>query len=235
MKKKSLVFWVLSILISLVYAKDFSQIKKGDSKAVVIKKLGNPARSFLDGESEYDIWIDGDKIWVTSFFKNEVDSEPSEIEDLFTALLELKNAFSGLGELGDMNLTEDVQITEKSEESAKENDDLISKIEVSVVECKIYESWDGTKKLGFRIKLKNRSEKEISEVKVVTYYHDKEGNIFFEDTVYPVSDYSSVVFKPNYSIFYPESSDSYHPIKGIDLDEWDGGKVDFVIESVKVK
>ncbi len=234
MLKKVAAFVFVAMLFSSLFAKDFSQVKAGDKKDSVIKKVGTPSRTFSDGDNEYDIWIDGSKIWLVSFAKGIVDTEPSEIEEMFNALLEMKTAFSALGDAFD-SISETVSETKSAVALPVENEDIINKIELTVVECKIYESWSGDNKLGYRIKLKNRSEKEITELEVVTYYRDKEGNIFFEDTVHPVSSYKSTKLKPNYSLFYPESSNSYHPISGIDLEEWDGGKVDFVITSVKTK
>ncbi|MBP5464714.1 MAG: hypothetical protein J6Y13_06040, partial [Treponema sp.] len=112
---------------------------------------------------------------------------------------------------------------------------LKDKVEITVTECKVFNK-DYAPTAGYRLKVKNRSEKEITKLTIVLYFYDKEGKVFFEDSCVLVSPNSysrPKMIKPNYSFLIPESSSTYCSVSGMDIDEWDEGKYSFEITELE--
>lgn len=208
-----------------IFAQDFSCINEGDTKDFVIKELGNPFSSVKEGKHEYSFWIDDNNIWVITFSNSIVDVKAQKLEDLFTSLLELKDSFS-LDDYFSDNRFFDVDDNEyKIEES------LIDNIEISILKCCVINK-DYNPKVGYRLKVKNNSNKEITKLVILLYFYDKDGKIFFEEksTLLDNNSYSTPEsLKPNYSVLIPKSSNMIRTVDGIDFEEWDEGKVSFKI------
>ncbi|MBQ5472829.1 MAG: hypothetical protein IIT58_12625 [Treponema sp.] len=258
MKKNILVLVLLTLSFSL-FAADFSKVEIGDSKASLIKQYGVPFKEIKDGKSEYTIWLDNKDIWIVLFENENVKVEPKLLDDLLSSFLELSNAFSSwnLGEAFSFSLDPTVDsstdvgsikdtsadastVDESPEPSETESPDKIDKelldsIDIKILECKIYKGYFDTS-AGYRLKIKNNSDREITNLKIILYFYDKNGKVFYDQErwlIYPSSSWSlrdsTDPLKPNYSMLVPKSSSSYCVVEGIDLEEWDEGKMTYEI------
>lgn len=141
------------------------------------------------------------------------------------SFLDLKDKLSIVGNISDNN-------SSKSEENKlRIEKNLVDKIEVTILECKVINK-DYNSKVGYRLKVKNKSDKEITKLVIVLYFYDKAGNVFFEEkaTLLENNSFSTpAALKPNYSVLIPKSSGLIRTVDGIDIEEWDEGKVSFEI------
>jgi hypothetical protein len=230
MYKKSLCLLSVFILACCnFFAQDFSSIAEGDTKNSVIKKLGDPFTTIKKDEFEYDIWIDKKDIWIISFYNSKVDAKSEKLDDLLTSFLDLKDTLSIIGNVSEENSSK------SDEKEIKIDKNLIDKIEVTILECKVINK-DFNPEVGYRLKVKNKSDKEISKLVIVLYFYDKSGNVFFEEkaTLLEKNSYSAPeILKPNYSVLIPKSSGLIRTVDGIDIEEWNEGKVSFEIIELK--
>jgi hypothetical protein len=88
------------------------------------------------------------------------------------------------------------------------------------------------------LKIKNKTDVTIYDLKIIVYFHDKDGKIFYEETRHVIDSDSwtdPVILKPNYSILYPEADESiYSTVDKMDLNEWDEGKITIEINDIKI-
>lgn len=235
----SLCFFSISL-----FAVDLSKIKIGDSKNSLVKQYGTPFKEIKNGKFEYDVWLDKKDIWLCSFENEKVTTEPMLLDDFLNSLLELSNAFSALGDLSFSDTadastsaaTSSVSSTKtKAVTEVNIDKSLLKSIDITVTECKIFnKSYDPTP--GYKLKVKNNSDKLVSKLKIVIYFYDKKGKVFFEDETTLIdseSYYNPKSLKPNYSVLIPESSSSFRSVSGMDIEEWDEGKVSFEIIELK--
>lgn len=258
MKKNILVLVLLTLSFSL-FAADFSKVEIGDSKSSLIKQYGVPFKEIKDGKSEYTIWLDNKDIWIVLFENENVKVEPKLLDDLLSSFLELSNAFSSwnldeafsfsldstVDSTADVDLIKDTSadtstVDESPEPSEAESPDKIDKelldsIDIKILECKIYKGYFDTS-AGYRLKIKNNSDREITNLKIILYFYDKNGKIFYDQErwlIYPPDPWgildTTEPLKPNYSMLVPKSSSSYCVVEGIDLEEWDEGKMTYEI------
>ena len=93
------------------------------------------------------------------------------LDDFLNSLLELSNAFSALGDLNFSDTanssTSSVSSTKaKTETEVKIDKSLLKSIDITVTECKIFnKSYDPTP--GYKLKVKNNSDKLVSKLKIV--------------------------------------------------------------------
>lgn len=242
--KKFICCLSLCFLSISIFAVDLSSIKIGDTKTSLVKQYGTPFKEIKNGKFEYDVWLDKKDIWLCSFENEKVATEPMLLDDFLNSLLELSNAFSALGDLSFSDTTDSSTSAATSSESSsktktesdvKIDKSLLKSIDITILECCIINK-DYNPKAGYRLKVKNNGTKEITNLKVVLYFYDKKGKIFFEDscTLIDSDSYSKPKnLKPNYSVLIPESSSTYYTVQGMDLDEWDEGKVSFEVIELK--
>lgn len=243
MKRHLSVFLICLISFNL-FSIDLSKIKIGDSKASLVKQYGTPFKEIKNGKFEYDVWLDKKDIWLASFEDDKVATEPMLLDDFLNTLLDLSNAFADLGNsFSNWNVddtsnysTDAVSSTTKKTESAvKVDKSLLKSIDITILECKIFnKSYDPTP--GYRLKVKNNSDKEISKLIIVLYFYDKKGKVFFENECTLIdseSYYNPKNLKPNYSTLVPESSSSFISVSGMDIEEWDEGKVTYEVVELK--
>lgn len=235
---------IICLLSSNLFSVDLTTIKIGDSKTSVVKQFGTPFKEIKNGKFEYDVWVDKKDMWFTSFENDKVATEPVMIEDFLNALLDLSNAFSDLGNsFSDWNVDDTTKsstattssTTKKTEPAEAVDKSILKSVDISILECEIFNK-DYSPKAGYRLKVKNNSNKEITKLKIILYFYDKKGKVFFEDscTLINSEGYSNPKnLKPNYSILIPESSSSFRSVSGMDLDEWDEGKVTFEVVELK--
>ncbi len=209
-----------------LFAFDFSSIKAGESKTDIISRFGKPIKSIKESRTEFCIWEDSDEIWVISFTNEISDGEALKIEEFFKFFIEFGNIFSELNEN---------EKTLIKKQDMKIDKTILDEIDINILECRIFnKNYDPS--VGYRLKVKNRSNKEISKLSIVLYFYDKNGEIFFEkkSNLIDSDSYTGAkILKPNYSILIPESSGMIRTIEGIDIDEWDEGNVSFEIEELK--
>lgn len=235
---------IICLLSSNLFSVDLTTIKIGDSKTSVVKQFGTPFKEIKNGKFEYDVWVDKKDMWFTSFENDKVATEPVMIEDFLNALLEVSNAFANMSDsFSDWNLDDTSKstssttssTTKKTEPAEVVDKSILKAVDISILECKIFNK-DYSPKAGYRLKVKNNSNKEITKLKIILYFYDKKGKVFFEDscTLINSEGYSNPKnLKPNYSILIPESSSSFRSVSGMDIDEWDEGKVTFEVVELK--
>lgn len=234
MKKKLSIFILLIISIKL-FAVDFSEIRIGDSKTSLIKQYGTPFKVIKNGKFEYAVWLDKKDIWLASFEDDKLVAQPMLLDELLNSLLELSNAFADLDNSFSDSNTVNNSKTVKTEFEEKVDKSLLKSIDISVLECKIFNK-SYRPSAGYRLKVKNNSDKEITKLKIVLYFYDKKGKVFFEQDCMLINSegYSNPKnLKPNYSVLIPESSSSFYSIDGMDLEEWDEGKVSLEVVELK--
>ncbi len=242
--KRLLSIFVICLLSFNLFSVELSKIKIGDSKNSLVKQYGTPFKEIKNGKFEYDVWLDKKDIWLCSFENEKVATEPMLLDDFLNSLLELSNAFSALGDLNFADTadastsaaTSSVSSTKaKTETEVKIDKSLLKSIDITVTECKIFnKSYDPTP--GYKLKVKNNSDKLVSKLKIVIYFYDKKGKVFFEDETTLIDSenyYNPKSLKPNYSVLIPESSSSFRSVSGMDIEEWDEGKVSFEIIELK--
>lgn len=242
--KRHLSIFLICLISFNLFSVDLSKIRIGDSKASLIKQYGIPFKEIQKGNFEYDVWLDKKDIWIVSFENNKVASQPILLDEFLNTLLDLSNAFSDLGNsFSEWNVADtsssstaaENPTTNKTEPDVKIDQSLLKSIDITFIECKIFnKSYDPTP--GYRLKVKNNSDKEISKLKIVVYFYDKKGKIFFENECTLIdseSYYNPKNLKPNYSILVPESSSSFRSVSGMDIDEWNEGKVSFEVIELK--
>ena len=242
--KRFFSIFIICLLSFNLFSVDLSKIKVGDSKASLVKQFGTPFKEIKNGKFEYDVWVDKKDIWLASFENDKVATQPMLLDEFLNTLLDLSNAFSDLGNsFSDWNVddTSNSSISSVSSTSTntkpevKIDKSLLKSIEITVLECKIFnKSYDPTP--GYRLKVKNNSDKEISKLKIVIYFYDKNGKVFFENECTLIdseSYYNPKNLKPNYSILVPESSSSFRSVSGMDFEEWDEGKVSLEVIELK--
>ena len=242
--KRLLSIFLICLLSFNLFSVELSKIKIGDSKNSLVKQYGTPFKEIKNGKFEYDVWFDKKDIWLCSFENEKVATEPMLLDDFLNSLLELSNAFSALGDLSFSDTTDsstsaatssESSTKTKTESDVKIDKSLLKSIDITILECCIINK-DYNPKAGYRLKVKNNGTKEITNLKVVLYFYDKKGKIFFEDscTLIDSDSYSKPKnLKPNYSVLIPESSSTYYTVQGMDLDEWDEGKVSFEVIELK--
>ena len=235
---------IICLLSFNLFSVDLSKIKVGDSKASLVKQYGTPFKEIKNGKFEYDVWVDKKDIWLASFENDKVATEPVMIEDFLNALLEVSNAFANMSDsFSDWNVDETSKstssttssTTKKTEPAEAVDKSILKAVDISILECKIFNK-DYSPKAGYRLKVKNNSSKEITKLKIVLYFYDKKGKVFFEDscTLINSEGYSNPKnLKPNYSVLIPENTSTFYTAQGMDLDEWDEGKVTFEVVELK--
>lgn len=223
-------------MAGFLFADNFGKIKQDMTKDAVIKLVGNPTKKLAssDKQSEYYVWIVKNDVWCVMFNKGKTTGEAAKIEDILTGWLEVSSTFSSLGDYFTES-TNAPDISASNEKTAKKpNANLVSQIEVTVLEAKIIKTWSDEVKAGCRVKIKNNSKETIYNLSVTIYYLDKNGKRIYEETSYPVNSSSwidKIVLKPNYSIIYP-SDDKYMTTDKLDLNEWDEGKVEVEVTEI---
>ncbi len=224
---------VICLLSFNLFSVDLSKVKIGDSKAQVIKQYGTPFKEIKNGKFEYDVWVDKKDIWMVSLENDKVATDPCMVEDLLKTLLDISNAFSDLSfdtSSASSTTTSNSSIV-KTTPAEKIDKSLLKSIDITILECCIINK-DYNPKAGYRLKVKNNGSKEITKLKIVLYFYDKKGNVFFEDdcTLIDSDSYSGQKnLKPNYSVLIPENTSTFYTAQGMDLDEWAEGKVTFEI------
>lgn len=242
--KRLFSIFIICLLSFNLFSVDLSKIKIGDSKASLVKQYGTPFKEIKNGKFEYDVWLDKNDIWLASFEDDKVATQPMLLDEFLNTLLDLSNAFSDLGNsFSDWNVddTSNSSISSVSSTSTntkpevKIDKSLLKSIDITVLECKIFnKSYDPTP--GYRLKVKNNSDKEISKLRIVLYFYDKKGKVFFENECTLIDSegyYNPKNLKPNYSTLVPESSSSFRSVSGMDIEEWDEGKVSFEVIELK--
>ena len=235
---------IICLLSFNLFSVDLSKIKIGDSKASLVKQYGTPFKEIKNGKFEYDVWVDKKDIWIASFEEDKVATQPMLLDEFLNKLLDISNAFSDLGNsFSEWNVADtsssstaaESSTTKKTEPDVKIDKSLLKSIDITVLECKIFnKSYDPTP--GYRLKVKNNSDKEISKLRIVIYFYDKKGKVFFENECTLIdseSYYNPKNLKPNYSTLVPESSSSFRSVSGMDIDEWNEGKVSFEVIELK--
>lgn len=238
--KRFFSIFIICLLSFNLFSVDLSKIKVGDLKASLVKQFGTPFKEIKNGKFEYDVWVDKKDIWLASFENDKVATEPVMIEDFLNALLEVSNAFANMSDsFSDWNLdvtskstlSTTSSTTKKTEPAEAVDKSILKSVDISILECKIFNK-DYSPKAGYRLKVKNNSNKEITKLIIVLYFYDKKGKVFFEDSCTLINSegyFNPKNLKPNYSILIPESSSSFRSVSGMDLDEWDEGKITFEI------
>lgn len=242
--KRLFSIFIICLLSFNLFSVDLSKIKIGDSKASLVKQYGTPFKEIKNGKFEYDVWLDKKDIWLASFEDDKVATQPMLLDEFLNTLLDLSNVFSDLGNsFSDWNVddTSNSSISSVSSTSTntkpevKIDKSLLKSIDITVLECKIFnKSYDPTP--GYRLKVKNNSDKEISKLRIVLYFYDKKGKVFFENECTLIdseSYYNPKSLKPNYSVLIPENTSTFYTAQGMDLDEWDEGKVTFEVVELK--
>ena len=242
--KRLLSIFVICLLSFNLFSVDLTKVQIGDSKSQVIKQFGTPLKEIKNGKFEYDVWADKKDIWMVSLEDDKVATEPCLLEDLLNTFLDISNAFADLGNsFSDWNVEDSSNVstsdasstTKKTEPEVKVDKSLLKSTEITILESTIINK-DYNPKAGYRLKVKNNGNKEITKLKVIIYFYDKKGKVFFEDSCSLIDSDSYTgqkILKPNYSVLIPESSSIYYTAKGIDLDEWDEGKVSFEVVELK--
>lgn len=237
---------LLSVCICLfpvmIFAQDFQKIKENMSKAEVVRLLGNPTKKLKgdDPKNECYVWFKKDSAWIVYFAENKTTGSATSIEDLLKGLLNLASAFS--------NLNSDSTITPAAStlaskggldtQNAQKEQAVKDLLQVEIVDAKIIETWGNDRKAGCRFKIKNNSETIVYGLDITVYFYDKDGKVFFEQTLYPVNSASwtnKTILKPNYSILYPSGENEYMTADGMYIDEWDEGKIKVEISKVNLQ
>lgn len=230
--KKLFSVTVISLLLFNLFSVDLSKAKIGDSKASVIKQYGTPFKEIKNGNFEYDVWFDKKDIWMVSFEDEKAVGEPIMFDDFLNSLMELRNSFASFSDSFTNNSN---SINTETEQKENINRSLLKSIDITITECKIYnKTSDPT--AGYKLKVKNNSDKVITKLRICMYFYDKKGKIFFEDQCTLIDSeryYVPSNLKPNYSILIPEYSSSFYSVDGMDLDEWDEGKVTFEVTELQ--
>ncbi|MBP5444333.1 MAG: hypothetical protein J6Y60_13945 [Treponema sp.] len=230
---------ILSITTLNLYSIDFSNNKIGDSKTQILQQHGIPFKEIKKDKFEYLLWIDNKDIWLALFENEKLTAKPILLDDLLNSLLELNNSFSNWG-IDDLSLSSSSGISRliddiKNEPIDKVDESLLKSLEITILECRIINKrFDPS--AGYRIKVKNVGSQVIKKLKLTLYFYDKDGKVFFEKncTLIDSDGYSyPKELKPNYSIMIPESSSSYYTVDGMDLEEWDEGRVSYEIIEIK--
>ena len=230
------MFLVFIFLAGSIFADNFGKIKQDMAKDAVIKLVGNPTKKLAssDKQSEYYVWIVKNDVWCVMFNKGKTTGEAAKIEDILTGWLEVSSSFSSLGDYFTES-TNAPDISTSNEKTAKKpNANLVSQIEVTVLDASIVDTLLYGNRAGFRLKIKNNSTVSIYSLHVTVYYLDKNGKRFYEETYHPVSSSSwtdKIVLKPNYSMVYP-SDNTYMTADKLDLSEWDEGKVEVEVTEI---
>ena len=242
--KRLFSIFVICLLSFNLFSVDLSKVKIGDSKSQVIKQFGTPLKEIKNGKFEYDVWTDKKDIWLCSLENEKVATEPMLLDDFLNSLLDLSNAFSALGALNLSDTSDSSTSTvsssttstkTKNESETKVDKSLLKTTEITFLESTIINK-DFNPKAGFRLKIKNNGQKEITKLRVIIYFYDKKGKVFFDKEVTLIAPdlYSFPnILKPNYSVMVPESSLIYIVAEGMDIDEWDEGKVSFEVVELK--
>ena len=89
------------------------------------------------------------------------------------------------------------------------------------IEAKIINTYGDEKKPAVRYAIKNIGSEALTEIKVVIYFLDENGNPFLEKAGFPVSEYSFdlKILKPNYT--YRMDKGNYNVFDNLG-DEWSG-------------
>lgn len=238
MKRFILVACVLLLAIPM-YAQDFSKIKMDMNRNDVYKAVGNPIKKILgkDPTTDCAVWVIKDKIWLLFFKDGKSMGEAQLLDDMVKGLLDLASILS---ETSPQDGAPPGGVTKDSgaEKPTNFNTDKVkSDILVEVIEAKSFKSWSDDLVAGVRLKIKNNSKETIYKLEITVYYYDRSGNVFFEDKMTPVNSESwtdPTILKPNYSLVYPSEAGTFATASGIDLDEWDEGKVSIEITELQL-
>jgi len=236
---KIIITLLFIIMIALpVYSKDFKDINEGASKEDVIKKLGKPSKILKNEDSdfyEYWIWYEKDNTWVMLFENEQSTGAASTIEEFLSAFLELTSLFKE-GDNTPLEVEKNVGES-SSEEKLMELNALKKDIEISILDAQVIDTIFDERKAGFRLKIKNNTLQTIYKMRIVVYFYDRNGRIFYEETRTPIDSESwtdPITLKPNYSVIYPEANKStYSTVDKMDIDEWDEGKISIKILEVE--
>jgi hypothetical protein len=155
-------------------------------------------------------------------------------------LLNLASAFSNMSSDG---ITAPAASTPTSKETlgtqnAQKEQTVKDLLQVDVVDAKIIETWSNERKAGYKLKIKNNSGEIVYGLDITVYFYDKDGKVFFEQTLSPVNSASwtnKTILKPNYSMLYPAGENEYVTADGMDIDEWDEGKIKVEISKVNLQ
>ena len=234
---KKLLSLLVAVMCANLFALDFSSVKEGDTKKSVVKNLGRPFKTVTsaDPKNEICLWIDGKDIWMVSFTEGKADANASTIDDLLSSLLDLKAIFSEFDDSSGKERSAPEKKESASVTPPPVDQSLKDKVEITVTECKVFNK-NSDQTAGYRLKVKNRSEKEITKLSIIFYFYDKEGKVFFEDSCALVSPDSYSLpkkIKPNYSLLIPDSSYMFCSVPGMDITEWDEGKYSFEITELE--
>ncbi len=234
MKKNIFVFLLFSLSFTL-FSLDFSKVKTGNSKSSIIKLLGTPYKEIKNGNYEYLIWLDSKDIWLLLLEDEKVLSEPIMIDEILNTLLDLNNAISDFRNDNNSSTSDYSNSDNPANKQDKVDKHLLKSVDITILNCEIInKKYDPS--AGYQFKVKNKGDKEITKLKIVLYFYDKNGKVFFEteDTLIDSDSYSSPkILKPNYSVLIPNSSSSYYTARGMDINEWDEGKVSYEIIELK--
>jgi len=236
-KKAFLIFTCLLITIP-IYGQDFQKIKEGISKEEIIKEVGKPSRVIkvqkIEGY-EYWLWYKKGNTWLLLMENEKSAGEAITLEELLTGLLEMASSLGESFQLEEhggreVGTNKEKEIPNKSENKVmnKQTASVTENIDISVLDARIIKTILEERKAGFRLKIKNNSNKTIYRMEIVVYFFDKNGKIFYEESRVPVNSESwdSIILKPNYSVIYPEADENvYSTVDKMDIDEWDEGKI----------
>lgn len=222
------------------YSMNFNIIQEGATKEEVIQQLGKPHKIIEKEEVpslEYWVWYEKDNTWVMLFENYKSTGETGTLEELLYGMLDLATLFDDF----DMGLDGDKISKNEIKETIKDKnlEAIIVDIDITILEAKVIETIFNERKAGFRYKIKNNSSETIYEMKIVVYFYDKNGKIFYEDERIPISSESwtnPIILKPNYSVILPEADErKYSTVDKMDIEEWDEGRISIDIVEIVTK
>jgi len=244
---------ILSILLCLffiapAYGQDFNKIKEGASRESIIEEVGKPSKVIKKEkyeEFEYWIWYKKDNTWVLLLEKGMSAGEPTIMEALLTNLLNMAYSMEKIFEYEEREkekegVLEEKEISKKQEKQGRDKqlESIKKNITITVLDARIIETFMDEREAGFRLKIKNNSDETIYRMKIVVFFYDKNGKVFYEETRVTVNSESwkdPVTLKPNYSIVYPEADESvYSTVEKMDINEWDEGKIKVEVLEVEI-
>jgi hypothetical protein len=239
MRKLYFIFLFL-MSVTFLYSRDFKAIQEGTTKEEVIQQLGKPHKIITKEEVpslEYWVWYEKDNTWVMLFENDKSTGGAGTLEELLYGMLDLATLFNDF----DMDLKADKISQNEIKETIKNKnlESIKDDIDITILEARIITNIFNERKAGFRYKIKNNSSETIYEMKIVVYFYDKNGNIYYEDERIPISSESwtnPIILKPNYSVILPEADErKYSTVDKMDIEEWDEGKIKIVIKDIELE
>jgi hypothetical protein len=241
--KKNIIFIFVVLIIGNLFGQDYKTIKEGMPKDQVTELLGNPTKVVTseDQKTECYIWIANKNAWYVLIQDNKTIGTAVSLEEMIMGILDMFSSVSNMN-LFDNNQPESITQQEGLENvTSEEAKETAAKnlIQITTLDSRIIKTWGDKREAGCRFKIKNNSSETIYNLELTIYYYDKNGKVFFENTINPISNssYSSTIdaLKPNYSLMYPADQSNYITASGVDIDEWDEGKITVEIKKISIQ